>query len=698
MPDLQLGGCRPEPLAHYLKALGILRLVSEQVDSNARGWWSDEAFWLRTKLSPAELETFFLEEYRPTPIVAPWNGGSGFYSKDRRDAIEAILSSHAPRLASYQAIAKQSQEIIESFGLKEKPDADVKQRLLQACRSRFSEESLAWLDAAYVLTDEEAKYPPLFGTGGNDGRLEFTNNFMQRLIELFDPLTGHSEPLSKTWLFSALWGDPIVGLLADRPIGQFSPGGAGGVNATAGFSSRSLINPWDFVLMMEGALLFGSAATRRLRSGESSEVTYPFVTRASGVGYPSASGSDETPRGEMWMPIWSAPVCLSEVSALFSEGKAQVGRRVAKTGVDFARAIAALGTDRGVQSFHRYGFQVRNGLAYFATSLGRWRVVPRPEVNLLSELDHWLVRFRRDAIRSTAPSRMGQALRAIEWAIMEYCRIGDAPRMANILIALGEAEAVLARSPRFRQKHFLKPVSLLTPRWLEVANDGSVEFRLAASLASIGIRENMEPIRVTAEWVGWLEAATHPRVVWGYGALIDNLIAVLSRRCMDAQSAGRKGLPLGGRYPVSFNDIHEFIAGNADEMRLEGLLRGLTLINWRLVEEHAGTLDDSESPLLGLYALLKLTHLPDSLSGIPIPYVPSILARAAVGQASEASRLAIRRLRGCGFAPLVQVISEPADVTRRIAAAVLFPISKLHERCLAERILRPERQEQHVTA
>ena len=697
MPDLQLAGCRPEPLAHYLKALGILRLMSEQVDPNARGWWADEVFWLRTKLHREKLENFFLEEYRPTPIVAPWNGGSGFYPNDRKDAVEAILSSCIGRFAGYRATIKRSLEIIESLALQDKPDADEKQRLLRACRGRFSEESLAWLDAAYVLTDEEAKYPPLLGTGGNDGRLEFTNNFMQRLIELFDPLTGHPEALSKTWLFSALWSEPVVGLLADRPIGQFFPGGAGGANATVGFSSRSLINPWDFVLMMEGALLFGSAATRRLQGGGSSEVTYPFVTRAAGVGYPSASGSDETPRGEMWMPIWSAPVCLSEVGALFSEGKAQVGRRVARTGVDFARAIAALGTDRGVQSFHRYGFQVRNGLAYFATSLGRWRVVPRPEVNLLSELDHWLVRFRREATGSTAPSRIGQALRAIERAIMEYCQIGDAPRMANILIALGEAETGLAHSPKFREKHFLKPIPLISPRWLEVANDGSVEFRLAASLASIGIRENMEPVRVTAEWVGWLEADTHPRVVWGYGTLMDNLIAVLSRRCMDAQAAGRKGLPLAGRYPVSLNDIHEFIAGNVDERRLEGLLRGLTLINWRLVQEYSGTMDDSESPLLGLYALLKLTHLPDSLSGIPIPYMPSILARAAVGQASETSRLAVRRLRGCGFTPLVEVISEPANVTRRIAGAVLFPVSKRQEGCLAERILRPQSQERHVT-
>ena len=43
-----LTGCSPTPLAHYLKGLGVLRLVAEQKDPAARGWWRDEAFHLAT--------------------------------------------------------------------------------------------------------------------------------------------------------------------------------------------------------------------------------------------------------------------------------------------------------------------------------------------------------------------------------------------------------------------------------------------------------------------------------------------------------------------------------------------------------------------------------------------------------------------------------------------------------------------------
>ena len=74
-----LTGCSPTPPALHLKALGILRIVAEQADSQARGWWQDEHFCLLTTLDRNELETFFLEKYSPTPFLSPWNKGCGFF-------------------------------------------------------------------------------------------------------------------------------------------------------------------------------------------------------------------------------------------------------------------------------------------------------------------------------------------------------------------------------------------------------------------------------------------------------------------------------------------------------------------------------------------------------------------------------------------------------------------------------------------
>ena len=79
MNSIRLEGCTAEPLGSYLKALAVLRLVAEQADTGARGWWDSACFCLETSLDAEGLVEFFLKRYAPTPIVSPWNGGSGFY-------------------------------------------------------------------------------------------------------------------------------------------------------------------------------------------------------------------------------------------------------------------------------------------------------------------------------------------------------------------------------------------------------------------------------------------------------------------------------------------------------------------------------------------------------------------------------------------------------------------------------------------
>lgn len=703
MHELHLTGCRPEPLAHYLKALGIVRLVSEQADSEVRGWWADDEFKLRTKLSHEELEKFFLEEYQPTPIVGPWGARSGFYpgssESTARQALAEIQKSKEDRLRSFRKVIEAVQRLLDRLGFKEKPETDQeKLRLMRACRSYLPDNVIPFLDAAFVLTGEGKSYPPILGTGGNEGSGSYMSGYSQQVVTIIIKGEG------KNALRTALWGIPMPEATSRQTPGHFSPSAVGGANASTGFAGPVVTNPWDYLLLMEGVTVWSTATVRRLATQTPSRLASPFTVLPSGAGYASATLSDSVKPAqakrepfEVWLPLWKSPSKFEEIKALFSEGRVEVGKRQAKNGVDFARAVASLGIARGIAQFSRHSFLMRNGQNFFAAPLGRWNVVQQPEVDLLKEIDVWFDRFRGIALGDRVPARMGQVLRGIERAIMEYCQTGDAPRMANILITLGEAEAALAQSPQFRGKHVLKPIPLLSPKWLEAANDGTVEFRLAASLASVGLRENMEPVRVEAAWSGWLDANTHPRVVWGHGSLTDNLIAVLSRRCMDAQREQRKGLPLAGRYSVSLKDIYDFITGNVDERRLEGLLRGLTLINWRLVQESSHAMNDHESQLPALYALLKLTHLPHPFRGISIAYVPAILARAAAGNASGASLQAIRRLRGCGFIPAVEVISDPTNVTRRIAGAVIFPISKRQEMILAEGILVPQKLEHHIT-
>jgi CRISPR-associated protein Csx17 len=98
----------------------------------------------------------------------------------------------------------------------------------------------------------------------------------------------------------------------------------GGANAESGFGSDSVVNPWDFILNIEGSLLFAATSVKRLQDTGPGVLSYPFSVRSSGVGYGSAAQTDEiTSRAEIWVPIWSRPTGVREIKALMSEGRAR---------------------------------------------------------------------------------------------------------------------------------------------------------------------------------------------------------------------------------------------------------------------------------------------------------------------------------------------------------------------------------------
>ena len=85
---------------------------------------------------------------------------------------------------------------------------------------------------------------------------------MQRLSEVFDLEKGVPAANARALLENALFDTPIKGL-QDSPIGQFSPAASGGANASTGFDAKSAMNPWDFILALEGAMpTLATASTR----------------------------------------------------------------------------------------------------------------------------------------------------------------------------------------------------------------------------------------------------------------------------------------------------------------------------------------------------------------------------------------------------------------------------------------------------
>src|SRR5215207_2189228 len=242
MPPLTLTGCAPVPLAHYLKALGILRLVSEQIDPAAKTAWAHDQFELTSALDRDGIVKFLSSSYAPTAVLTPWNGDGGFFDSSRRGARETLACfehSKAARLTNYREAIYSIRQVLSRMGINEKPADTEKDNLLMACRNALPESALAWLDAVSVLSDEGAKFPPLLGTGGNDGSLDFSKNLMQRLSEVMDPATGRPTSESERWLHGALFANAAPGLTIKAAIGQFFPGAAGGANASSGFAASS---------------------------------------------------------------------------------------------------------------------------------------------------------------------------------------------------------------------------------------------------------------------------------------------------------------------------------------------------------------------------------------------------------------------------------------------------------------------------
>ncbi|CAB3394732.1 type I-G CRISPR-associated protein Cas8g1/Csx17 [Kyrpidia spormannii] len=717
---IQFTGTAPRPLSHYLKAMGVLRLLVEQADPHARGWWEDETFCVETSLSSSDVEMFLLTQYRPTPLVTPWNGGSGFFGRD--EALHAIETSETDRLSAYRTTIEEARRILQAFGFEKKPDNKDKRPLVQACRNRFPDEAIAWLDASVVLTTGDLGFPPLAGTGGNDGNLEFSNNFMQRILNVMSPVSGDPAPMAATWLRAALWGEPTSGLMKGA-IGQFSPGEAGGPNARSGFSGNSLVNPWDFILMLEGALLFASAATKRLERQSASVVAAPFTVHPTAVGHGSTADSDNSrvARAEMWLPMWSQPVSLRELQYVFREGRAQLAgnrsRRVAKNGVDFARACATLAVDRGIDSFQRYSFLKRYGKAYLAVPLNRFVVQRRPYAELLSEADNWIELFSR--VENTSHS-FQSALRKIREAEFLYCQYGGSRRMQELLIALGRAEKLLSQVTSAREK--VPPLTLRNPAWWEAADDGSWAFQAARGFVSTlpgtagSIRSFLSPVEPDQPG-RWNVESSPPRVVWKSTDLATNLAAVLRRRFLEAEWAevdrgDRRGIvrpesvdkPTAGLRPVPVWIVVRLLHETNSDRRIADLIWGLLPLSQSArpggVFDRSVRREESKYAVPWVYILARLITAPDAqiqriFPGVaPVPVPNQFLASLAAGDLDRAERMAEHRLRGSGFAsPFFQKgvsswlsrspVADRRRMGTRIVAMLALPVADWDLRTLA---------------
>lgn len=745
----RLEGCQPDSLGLYLKSLGVLRLVAEQADGEARGFWRDESFVLVTRLSREELVAFFAERYKPTPLVSPWNKGSGFMS-DTDAALSPVRQSVGARFAPLREGIEAARSVVKQLAAadaavrvikdeakaiknaKEKAtlraDANYKRRLataerafkaiktdfIPACRKAWRGLHLQWLDAALVLDEGlQPRFPALLGTGGNDGRLDFTNNFYRRLGILFDLSSEEGGPRDGTaaLLEAALFGEPTLGL-EKGAVGQFLPGSAGGANSTTGPDGGAFLNTWDFVLGLEGAVLFSGSATQRL-STKVVRASAPFAVDARAAGYGSAGMSDEMPRGEQWMPLWREPWTLAAVRGVLAEGRCQVGARKSRDPIDLARSIARLGVARGIHAFERFSYIERNGQSNLAVPLGRWPVEPRPNAALLEDLDarSWLTQMRRAARNERAPRSLTAAVRRLDDAILAALAQGNRAthRWQEVLLALAHAEDRLVASGAFTAAKRLRPIPPLSLGWVAAVDDGSPEVHLALALANAGrsphlatpglkgrrerdpIRRHWLPLDKTGRAFATSERGLRqdPGVVCAGRDPLGDLLALVSRRIVEAKQRGLGAPSLAATrgWTARLGDLAAFVSGEVDVTRCMGLARAFMALDGSGRPARALPADEGPGDL---WILLRLAHLTDPLEGrepIPIPLDPSIYRLLASGDGARGLQLAVRRLRASGLAPTIRGGVLHEERARLVAASLAFPVARAHARTWANDLM-----------
>ena len=638
---LELRGCTPEPLGNYLKGMGVFRLIAEQADTQARAWWKNGVLVLHTKWSKENLVRFFLHGigdekspiYSPTPIFAPWGGRPGFYADGNKKAKEQLatllkLGDNERRFLSAKRIATITAKILNDrtavvtekripvtkrwVDLIKKDNVDqrtpLKAQIASAMRAEWGPEAVDWFDACLSIEDR-ARFGFLYGTGGNEGSADITNNFWEMIEETIGLPTPKKDSTEK--LVGSLFGGSRIGGTAIT-AGQHFPLAAGSANCGQGFEGSASTNPWDFILMMEGAVLFAGATTKRLSQLGKGKAAFPFMIEHLATDESSTSIKDEAKqdaqvmrcRAEFWMPLWSSPTSLPAIRALLSEGRLQrpSGDRTEHT-LHAMEAIKTLGVSRGIDTFHRVALFERRGKdSYLASSLGFHSTTRSSEsfASQLSQLDD----FRQQVYRHLRegpgiPDRVMRARQRFHAALATLLE-----RDVHSAVATPEAllEVIVGASNIEREVSLLKDrATLLTPCpalstiWLSCV-DSCGEHRLARAIAGItawgemssdgrpvpvveSIRANLLPVARRWEKPWTWDETTHSSV-WSRAAPVEvNLAAVLRRRLIDAQSGAGIGLPLWSSYGAGFNELLAFWNCEVDEDRMTDLIHGLALVD-----------------------------------------------------------------------------------------------------------------------
>jgi CRISPR-associated protein Csx17 len=419
----------------------------------------------------------------------------------------------------------------------------------------------------------------LLGTGGNVSTSDLAFNYLECCRQLWDIQTGEPTAECKTFAEAAIAATPHPKSLVKKGIlCHLSPRAdffgeldtrTGTDDYPANGISTQLANPVDYILAIEGLLQFsGTVKALKETDGESPETTYALYPLLLEINAGSAETSDRTEQSkhECWLPLWSEPMGLKKYRRYVDRHlryRLQKQDPPVKDTLDLLNELSKASEYLKFTRYSRFGFWPRKGQGSYAIHIG----IESPDGNDLgAELRRWRksVRPRSDYTNATYNLLMSleQRLTALQRGQGSY---------QELLILLGRVERHLSKL----QSYKMPPVPTLSENWFKKAHEESKssEFRLAAALASTGLRSNISSYgynkkKETSFWRGNTDVVP----TYSLSALTYALLRKWAQDLDNHPSQFKKRLIF-----ANFKDIQKLMQGNLNEALILDLACGLSL-------------------------------------------------------------------------------------------------------------------------
>jgi len=578
-------------------------------------------------------------------------------------------------------------------------------------RAREADEESLSLLQSHIAPASRLSFNPLFGTGGNAGKRDFSTGWKKATDAIEKPPRAWKREMLNADLAALLRGEPGL-CLADFNSGCWF--GAANKAFNSGTSKpfrEGQLSPWAMALACEAFGMFQGSPSRRLGSARRATGAFPFVTTGSA---PIAAGEAGKNLGELWLPVWEQPMSLPEVIALFQRGRAEVNGKGATTPPAFAAAILQRGVDVGIREFRRFLLLRTTSENTFESRLAS--VIP---VAGKAEASTAVALTRMLGFRDSLPADRKKGKRWIYAGLRgpldeDLVALAEQNTPENARSAVDEMIGALRKADRNRGHRAHKPsiqFQLLPGGWTtkllaDDSSDASAEARIGLALATLwtgkktGKAKKVSASPLLSYWLGVQQRGSYCSIpeavpfrrVWGAGTLTANLAAVLQRRLMEEEPSAEP--PFGSWYRVGLGDIEAWLSGALDDAEVERWMMRFSLFEWNkesvsAVGKLLGHADPPEiiSGSLTLFALFKplfqswllnpLLPVGSKREAAKVGLLSGIAAQLARGDVTAAAQLARNAYRAAGIEPARLHSHEfECDDPQRLLAALLIPTQR----------------------